>query len=265
MRTSDSDIWSINYTHYQGETIVFGKSFAWDNGPLATDEVKAEFWNGETIAVSMESIPNGEKDITCGYICAIPSTTWLKSLKIVANGETVADDGSDQFVNDPSNQPWYGEAENIRNRTRYVSTSDAWPKGKMSVIDFFGGMPSVTFETPYEEEPTVTSPLEYWPNCPAHEGISPDIWHSNNGLYTKADVIAGSRIAAEVIAVSDSFDASQKVSELSISEVYWVDLSINDDEKCISKGELVCPDKKGFYVLVVATDYGCFSQMLKVA
>jgi hypothetical protein len=264
MHTNGSDVWSINYTHYQGETIVFGTSFAWDGKPLATDEVIAEFWNGGTVAVPMEYIPNGEKDITRGYICAMPSTTWLKSLKIAANGKTVADDGSGQFLTDPSNQPWYGEAESIRNRTRYVWASDERPDEKLSLIDYFGGTPSVTFETPYEGEPTATSPLEYWPSCPAHEDISSDIWHSNNGLHAQADIIAESRITAEVIAVSDSFDNSRKVSDLSVSEVYWVDLSIKDDEKCISKGGLVCPTQKGYYVLILFTDYGCFSQTLRV-
>jgi len=67
-----------------------------------------------------------------------------------------------------------------------------------------------------------------------------------------------------VIAVSDSFDSSRKVSDLSVSEVYWVDLAIKDDEKCISKGEPVCPAEKGFYVLIVATDYGMFYRPVKV-
>lgn len=261
-RTSGSDIWSLNYTHYQGDTIVFGSSFAWDNGPLATDEVQAEFWNGETVTVPMKYIPNGERDITRGYICVTPSITWLKSLRIAADGKTVADDGSGQFLTDPSNQPWYGEPESIRNRTRYVRMPVVWHDERTDVGEDSGGIPAVTLETPGEG--AVTCPLAYWPGCPAHEGISPDIWHSNNSLHTLVDAKAGSRISAEVIAASDSFDASQKVSDLSVYEVYWVDLSVKDDKKCIAQGELVCPTEKGFYILVVITDHGCFTQTLKI-
>lgn len=261
-RTSVSDIWSLNYTHYQGETIVFGPSFAWDNGPLATDEVQAEFWNGETVTVPMKYIPNGESEITRGYICVTPSLTWLKSLKIVSDGKTLADDGSGWFLTDPSNQPWYGEPESIRNRTRYVRMPDVWPDEKTDVVDDLGGIPTVTLETPGEG--AVTCPLEYWPGCTAHEGISPDIWHSNNSLPTLVDAKAGSRIAAGVMAEPDSFDASQKVSDFSVNEVYWADLSVKDDEKCITQGELVCPTKQGFYILVVVTDYGCFIKTLRI-
>jgi hypothetical protein len=263
MRTNGSDVWSINYTHYQGETIVFGLSFAWDNGPRATDEVRAEFWNGEAVTTPMLYTPNGETDVSRGYICAAPSVTWLKSLKIMADGEVVADDSSGQFVTDPVNQPWYGEADSIRNRTHFVSMSDTLPDSGVNMIDFFGGIPAVTLETPYEGGSTVISELKHWPSCEAHEGISPDIWHSNNGLGA-VEVVAGSRITAEVIAVSDSFDAHDKIADLSVAHAYWVDLSILDDEQCIREGELVCPAEKGFYVLIVDTDYGYFSQMVKV-
>lgn len=263
MRTSGADVWSINYTHYQGETIVFGPSFAWDNGPLATDEVRAEFWNGESVMVPMPYTPNGETDVSRGYICGTSSITWLKSLKIMADGEVVADDSSGQFITDPENQPWYGEAESIRNRTCFVPMMDTMPDDSIGVVDFFGGISCVTLETPNEGGSTETSPLKYWPGCEAHEGISPDIWHSNNGLGA-VEVVAGSPITAEVIAVSDSFDAQDKIADLSVSHAYWVDLSILDDEQCIREGELVCPTGKGFYVLIVDTDYGYFSQMVKV-
>lgn len=265
MLTNGSDVWSINYTHYKGETFVFGKSFAWDNGPLATDEVKAEFWNGETVSTPMKYIPNDKKDISRGYICATPSVTWLKSLKILADGRTVADDGNDQFLFSPVNEPWYGEAESIRNRTRYVLASDALTDGHTSIIDFFGGYPSVTVKTPYESEPTATNPLIYWPDCPEHEGISPDIWHSNNGLHEMVGVIAGSRITADVIEVSESYEFGEKVSDLPVSQAYWVDLSVKDDARCISRGELVCPTKEGYYILILVTDYGCFSQTVQVS
>jgi hypothetical protein len=139
---------------------------------------------------------------------------------------------------------------------------DVWPDEKTDVVDDLGGIPTVTLETPGEG--AVTCPLEYWPGCTAHEGISPDIWHSNNSLPTLVDAKAGSRIAAGVMAEPDSFDASQKVSDFSVNEVYWADLSVKDDEKCITQGELVCPTKQGFYILVVVTDYGCFIKTLRI-
>lgn len=263
MRTNGSDIWSINYTHYRGETIVFGKSFAWDNGPLATDEVNAQFWNGETVSAPMKLVPDDKNDTAKGYICVTPSVTWLRSLKIIAGGKTVADDSDHMFLFSPQQQPWYGEAESIRNRTRYVWTSDVLSEEKKSVIDLFGGYPSVTVQTPYDNG-SETIPLTYWPDCAGHNGISPDIWHSNNGLHEMADVIAGSRILPEVIDVSESYDLGKKVGDLLVSQVYWADLSVKDDTKCVSKGELVCPTKKGFYILILFTDHGCFSQTLRV-
>ncbi|OQB24468.1 MAG: Regulatory protein BlaR1 [Firmicutes bacterium ADurb.Bin182] len=265
MRTSGSDCWSINYTHYEGETIVFGKSFAWDNGPLATDEVRAEFWGTEAVSVPMEYIPNEDNEITRGFICTTPSVTWLKSLKILRDGKTVTDDGSGQFIYSPENEPWYGEAESIRNRTRYVWMSDALPAAqKINVLDFFGGYPSVTVETGVAAQPSITRALTYWPDCSAHKGISPDIWHSNNGLYDRVSVKAGSKITAEVSAVTDDSQDHQKVSDLAISKIYWADLSINSDDLCITEGELVSPAKKGYYVLVLYTDYGYFSQTVRV-
>ena len=263
-RTNGSDVWSINYTHYAGETIVFGESFAWDNGPLATSEVTAEFLDGNTVTVPMEYSPNGEMDISCGFICVSPSITWLKSLKITKDGKTVADDYSGPFTFSPANEPWYGEAESIRNRTRYVCTSDSMPANQIYVTDFFGGYPSLTFETPYAGESIVTHSLTYWPYCHAHEGVSPDIWHSNNGLHEMADVIAGSQIAAVVMSVTDNYDDRQKLADLCVSKAYWADLSVDDDERCIREGELVCPRKKGYYILILLTDYGYFSQTMRV-
>lgn len=264
MHTRGSDAWSINYTHYLGETIVFGESFAWDNGPLATDGVVAEFWNGETVSTPMAYTPDGGNDVTRGFICATPSTTWLKSLKIIANGETVADDGDDRFLFNPSHQPWYGDARSIRNRTFYVWRSDVRPADLMkSCTDAFGGYPSVTVETLYESEPVVTQLLTYWPDCDAHEGVSPDIWHSNNGLHHMVNAIAGSRITAQVTDMSDG-GVGRKVSDLPVSQAYWVDLSVSDDENGIRKGELVCPAQQGYYVLILSTDFGCFSQIIKV-
>lgn len=264
MRTSGSDVWSINYTHYAGETIVFGESFAWDNGPLATDEVTAEFWSGETVTVPMEYAQNSKDDVTRGYICVAPSITWLKSLKILKDDNVVMDDVSGTFLSDPANEPWYGEPESIRNRTGYVGTSDVNNAVHTNIIDFFGGYPSITVETGDSAQPLFTSELTYWPNCPAHEGISPDIWHSNNALHGGVVVTAGSRISAEVTAVTDNAEDHVKADDLNISKIYWVDLSVKDDEKCITEGELICPVKKGYYVLILSTDYGNFAKTIRV-
>lgn len=260
MHTRGSDCWSINYTHYEDETIVFGESFAWDNGPLATDEALAEFWNGETVTAEMAFTPNGEGDITRGFICTTPSITWLKSLAILKNGKTVVDDRSGQFTFDPKKEPWYGQPQSIRNRTRYV-----WPAGAprtADVMKFFGGFPAVMVETGDASRERLG--LTHWPDCLAHSGVSPDIWHSNNGLYGRATVTAGSAIAAEILTAADDPEERRKVSDLAVSNVYWVDLSIDDDGKCISEGGLAAPVKKGYYVLILVTEYGCFSQMLQV-
>ncbi len=263
MRTNGSDIWSINYTHYAGETIVFGESFASDNGPLATDEVMAEFWSGESVTVPMEYTPNSKDDVTRGYICVAPSVTWLKSLKILKDGKVVMDDVSGAFFYDP-NEPWYGEAESIRNRTCYVGTSDVNSAVYANMVDFFGGYPSITVETGDLSEPFFSSELTYWPDCPAHESISPDIWHSNNALHGSVTALARSRISAEVTAVTDNAEDHIKADDLDVSKIYWVDLSVKDDKKCITEGELVCPDKKGDYVLILSTDYGIFSKRIAV-
>ncbi len=260
MYTRGSDIWSINYTHFEGETIVYGKSFAWDNRPLATGEVTAEFYDGTAVTAEMTFEPGNEKEIKRGFICVAPSVTWLKSLEIKKDGKVITDDTSGQFTFSPENEPWYGEEESIRNRTRFIyAYSVREEPAKPSLRDALGGFPLAVFEDGTEQD------LTYWRGCKAHEGLSPDMWRSNNGLYDRVEAKAGSRIAVHIAASPDSSGARENVGALEILEVYWTDLSVKDDAACTRTGELVCPSEKGFYTLILVTEHGCFTQMIRVA
>lgn len=260
MLTRGSDIWSINYTHFEGETIVYGKSFAWDNRPLATDEVTAEFYDGTAVTVEMTFEPGNTKEIRRGFICVAPCVTWLKSLEIKKDGKVITDDMSEQFVFSPQNEPWYGEEESIRNRTRFVHAYSAGEEPAVpSLLDILGGSPMAIFEN------GTTRGLTYWRGDKAHEGLSPDLWRSNNCLHDRVDAKAGSHIAVHIAAPPDSSGARENVRALEILDVYWVDLSVKNDAACIRAGELVCPSEKGFYTLILVTEHGCFTQMIRVA
>lgn len=92
--TIGSDCWSLNYTRLFGDTIVYGKSFAWDNGPLATTSAAAVFTDGVTLTVPLAA---SKDDPQPGFLFVREGEGYLSSLTLYDGVRVVADLDSGQF------------------------------------------------------------------------------------------------------------------------------------------------------------------------
>ncbi|MEN6470160.1 MAG: hypothetical protein ABFC62_01705, partial [Clostridiaceae bacterium] len=185
-------------------------------------------------------------------------------------GKVVADDKCESFFFNDEDKPWHGTPESIRNRTNFVNSDNEQRTLDENVKDFFGGYPAFTFEMPREGEKVSPYVLRCWATDSNQKyGISPAMWHDRATLYYWEDANAGSTIYTGIYDLGEKPSLrpskGRRISDFVVSGVYWADLSIADNEECISEGELVVPNKEGFYILILVTDYGCFSRMIKVA
>lgn len=93
--TSGTDPWSVPYTRIGGDTIVYGKSFAWDNGPLKTTHITAVFCDGQTVTQDLTAEKGAPQP---GYIIPVTGQTYLDSLTIYDKSNVVVDDTNADFV-----------------------------------------------------------------------------------------------------------------------------------------------------------------------
>ncbi len=114
--TSGSDVWSINYTRLFGDTVVYGKSFAWDNGIQASTRADAAFFDGQACSADMPCTANDDAGRT-GFIFIAKGETWLKSLQIFNGNTLVTDETNYQFLY-ADLTPYKGELK-VREATRF--------------------------------------------------------------------------------------------------------------------------------------------------
>lgn len=92
--TLGSDCWSLNYTRLYGDTIVYGKSFAWDNGPLSTTSAAAVFTDGVTLTVPLAA---AQDDPQPGFLFVREGEGYLSTLTLYDGVRKVADQDSGLF------------------------------------------------------------------------------------------------------------------------------------------------------------------------
>ena len=92
--TLGSDCWSLNYTRLYGDTIVYGKSFAWDNGPLSTTSAAAIFTDGVTLTVPLAA---AQDDPQPGFLFVREGEGYLSTLTLYDGVRKVADQDSGLF------------------------------------------------------------------------------------------------------------------------------------------------------------------------
>lgn len=122
-RTRGTDPWSVHYTRLMGSTVVYGRSFAWDGGILASTHADASFLNGLTDNAKMP-VTAGKDDTITGFVFIADGDTWLSSLSIYDGDTLVTDDHDYQFQ--------YSDitAETIFARTRFMPmyTDKTWAR-----------------------------------------------------------------------------------------------------------------------------------------
>ena len=84
----------MNYTRLYGDTIVYGKSFAWDNGPLSTTSAAAIFTDGVTLTVPLAA---AQDDPQPGFLFVREGEGYLSTLTLYDGVRKVADQDSGLF------------------------------------------------------------------------------------------------------------------------------------------------------------------------
>lgn len=255
--TQYSDCWSINYTRLFGDTIVYGDSFAWDNGLKETTHATAAFMDGQTERVEMQNQPEGAHT---GFIFVADGETWLSSLQLWNGDALAADDQDGQFVADPEWEPWKDSILSIRNRTRYAEMTSPeqrmlfWGRQTLSSVSAAVELTSGGLEESAGEGITVS--LRVWDK--QSELALSDLWRSNNHMVSYATAASASNFSLRL---------SNRPAYEEVEHMRWVELEADDGTQgsllsCVTEVDFknttdwAPPAKKGHfghYLLILET------------
>lgn len=216
--TQNSDCWSINYTRLFGGTIVYGDSFAWDNGRKETTHATVTFMDGQTERVEMQNQSEGTH---AGYIFVANGETWLSSLQLWNGDALAADDRDGQFVVDPEREPWKDSILSIRNRTRYAEMNSPEQHasfGSRQTLSSVLAAVELTSGGLQENagEGTAVS-LRVWDK--QSELALSDLWRSNNHMVSYATAASASDFSLRLL---------NRPSYEEVGHMRWVELGADD-------------------------------------
>lgn len=171
-RTSGADHWAINIARLQGQTIVFGASFAYQ---ADITHIVAEFFNG---AEELQRMQGTAADGGEGFILVTEGAQALKSLSIY-QGETLVTNQEDYlFSLGCANYAWAGMVYNIF----YVTHLNEFAESEASDV------PSAIAMDQLNAGPFRWDLVRYEKTADWTEG---DAWRNNNALTCGVNVESG--------------------------------------------------------------------------
>ena len=243
--TRGSCVWDINYTRLFGDTIVYGASFAWDNGTCATTRAEADFLDGQTDTVEMVCAEKDD-DGRMGFLLIAQGETWLSSLRLFNGDQLVADDTDPNFSGITSDVR-YDETLSLFDRTRFLPAHAVAGDAHGAALQG-GGMLRAE---------SGTCGL----SCIAlADGVTPaDLWRSNIVRFDALHVTAGAALTLELL--GDAVSVCAYLADLSLEDgteagqAACLGAPLSEDAFAASEGgfSLRAPDAPGFYVLILQT------------